>query len=569
MFEEEYVRAVAPRDKSSANFGSSTSSSAKPTQPLLPASAQPSVVPSHHHRATKSSTAASPSLHLIKFGPPRGSKKPSNNNTSTNVRPAPCDAPAAKNNSNSQTGTNVPSCTPPRTRSRGPSPLVSRSSTPLQIQPEVSDDAAAAEASDKETVHPPPSCQSAALPVASSSPATQPLIAQQIAVNGAGLPASFIPVAEGVTLKITASSDESCDAGSSENDAAAEEPHPAAFPDTNGGVNAHSTPKDVPPPSCAVPTEAPLIPSTSSAFAQDGIMGLIGAAPDDILRGSATHTPVSLTPVALVLPTHPSEDNVRPAGTGYASENRAQSASCLQQAVCISHAPPPGSASVPDMLELAASESEKRASKRKALANSGGVRSKKRKTNSDEIAPDSGSRTASAASSQNSNSTLVDSMNAPHWATSPLKLLQSVALGSEWDMLLTNWVAFEHGSADRSTARLGAQSRPQAVTDWIRRARLNTYSPQINSVAVFAKEFNTWWASLQPTWRTERGRGVLRRDGEDWECLRCSGINGLLSVLAALFFWGCAVQKSKAATKSAWLRAVDDVSYSMTQLLKL
>ncbi len=130
-------------------------------------------------------------------------------------------------------------------------------------------------------------------------------------------------------------------------------------------------------------------------------------------------------------------------------------------------------------------------------------------------------------------------------------------------------VAFEKGSADRSSARLGAQSRPQAVTDWIRRARLNTYNPQINSVATFAKEFNAWWASLQPAWRTDGGRGVLRRDGEDWECLRCSGINGLLSVLAALFFWGCAVQKSKAATKSAWLRALDDVSYSITQLLEL
>ncbi len=178
----------------------------------------------------------------------------------------------------------------------GPVPLVSRSSTPLQTQPEVSDDAVAAEAPDEETVHPPPSIRrSAALPVATSSPATRdPLIAQQIAVDGAGMPGSSIPVAEAATLKIMASSDKSYDAGSLENGAAAEQPHPVAFPDANSDVNAHSTPKDVAPPSSAVPTEAPLIPSVSSSFAQDDDMGLAGTAPGDTLGGSAIHTPRSL-----------------------------------------------------------------------------------------------------------------------------------------------------------------------------------------------------------------------------------------------------------------------------------
>ncbi|KJA13205.1 hypothetical protein HYPSUDRAFT_151852, partial [Hypholoma sublateritium FD-334 SS-4] len=175
-----------------------------------------------------------------------------------------------------------------------------------------------------------------------------------------------------------------------------------------------------------------------------------------------------------------------------------------------------------------------RASKCKGRALSMGPQSKKRKASgrpTSNLA--SSSRTVSGASSQDSSATLVDAPNAPAWATTCLELFRSIALGSEWDALLSNWVAFELGLGFQGPMKLGMKNRPRIVADWIQRARTPTFRAEIKN---------------------------------DWECLRRPGINGLLSVIAALFFWGCTAQKLPNAGV-AWLEAVDDVSYSIAQLL--
>jgi len=52
---------------------------------------------------------------------------------------------------------------------------------------------------------------------------------------------------------------------------------------------------------------------------------------------------------------------------------------------------------------------------------------------------------------------------------------------------------------------------------------------------------------------------------EDWAPFRMPGANGLLSVVAALFFWGLEVHRQGAAV-DAWVEALADVSTAFSQL---
>lgn len=154
----------------------------------------------------------------------------------------------------------------------------------------------------------------------------------------------------------------------------------------------------------------------------------------------------------------------------------------------------------------------------------------------------------------------------PDWVTKALSLLQSTPLGSEWDALLRGWLQFEQGTGFEDGPRLGCRRRPRIIADWIQVARKPKFSYEIKDPEKFAEEFNAWWRGLQPDWRLDDVSDLLRRDGEDWECLWCPGTNGLLSVVAALFFWGSRVQHGAPTLKSKWLEALEDVAYAISRL---
>ncbi|KAK7006051.1 hypothetical protein R3P38DRAFT_2556461, partial [Favolaschia claudopus] len=63
--------------------------------------------------------------------------------------------------------------------------------------------------------------------------------------------------------------------------------------------------------------------------------------------------------------------------------------------------------------------------------------------------------------------------------------------------------------------------------------------PTIGSVVKFEQNWWQWWAKLQPHWRV-RDRGPSERFivKKDWESLRVPGQNGMVSVLATLYWWG-------------------------------
>ena len=129
---------------------------------------------------------------------------------------------------------------------------------------------------------------------------------------------------------------------------------------------------------------------------------------------------------------------------------------------------------------------------------------------------------------------------------------------------------FEQKSDYQDNGRLGAQSRPHIIGNWIQRARLSTYRPDIRSVKDYADNFATWWKSLQPEWRANVD-STSAPNNASWEDIRRPGVNGLLSVVTGLFFWGCAIQNMKVgaqpAAKKHWIKYVNDVSFVLSNLV--
>jgi hypothetical protein len=54
--------------------------------------------------------------------------------------------------------------------------------------------------------------------------------------------------------------------------------------------------------------------------------------------------------------------------------------------------------------------------------------------------------------------------------------------------------------------------------------------------------------------------------GKDWEGLLHWGPNGTLSVVAALYFWGCAVRMMESPGQEIWQNAVEDVAWMLEGL---
>lgn len=153
----------------------------------------------------------------------------------------------------------------------------------------------------------------------------------------------------------------------------------------------------------------------------------------------------------------------------------------------------------------------------------------------------------------------------PAWLVSALGMLKSQELGSEWTALVKAWEAFEVGEGFAAPLNLSPTGRPPCISDWIKRARAPSYRPAIPSPEGFASLFTEWWRSVQPEWRRSASGGSLARGSGDLGSVRKPGVNGLLSAIAALFFWGSAPGLT-ATGRDAWLEAVGEVSWTVQHL---
>ncbi|KAJ7056519.1 hypothetical protein C8F01DRAFT_1257188 [Mycena amicta] len=140
-----------------------------------------------------------------------------------------------------------------------------------------------------------------------------------------------------------------------------------------------------------------------------------------------------------------------------------------------------------------------------------------------------------------------------------------------YNELLQAFVAFEraHGWSDGEKA-LSASGRPKQVKDWIRAdckatARLTKLHKRYNV------EFWIWWKVLQPQWRkaetTWPAMDAVQKEeeGASWATLRVPGKNGLVSVVASLYWWG-REGLLKESMAPEWSGAVKDVTWTLRHM---
>ncbi|KAJ6459356.1 hypothetical protein C8R47DRAFT_994709, partial [Mycena vitilis] len=152
------------------------------------------------------------------------------------------------------------------------------------------------------------------------------------------------------------------------------------------------------------------------------------------------------------------------------------------------------------------------------------------------------------------------------WFSHVWNQLTKVDLGAHFDALLDAWARIEAACRFENPkgVSLPSPSRPEHVHRWIRAARgRRKANLVIEKVAAYRSEWWEWWGSLQPQWRSKEtdGSWVIGGEyGKDWDSLSYWGENGVLSVVAALYFWGCCVQDNDHDLEQ-WECAVNDASW--------
>jgi hypothetical protein len=156
---------------------------------------------------------------------------------------------------------------------------------------------------------------------------------------------------------------------------------------------------------------------------------------------------------------------------------------------------------------------------------------------------------------------------AAEWFVHALGQVTRVNLGPHFNALLDAWVRIEAACRFDNPPKpvLPKHGRPEQVDRWIKDARghRNRPDPVVKKVQQYEKEWWGWWGTLQPAWRKKDADGNWGVDGpygKEWDSIGYWCENGLLSVVASLYFWGCAVQEGGEGLER-WECAVNDVSW--------
>lgn len=186
---------------------------------------------------------------------------------------------------------------------------------------------------------------------------------------------------------------------------------------------------------------------------------------------------------------------------------------------------------------------------------------------------------SSLASIPTSIDTIIQSIPASsQWLTEVLSSLVGVDIGPQYNHLIKLLVELEmmHNFNGKNGLRLAKTSRPAEVGKWINTGRRSRSSVvKIADISKYATSWWHWWKSLQPKWRKYDNEGmpigvVPQGEVEDWSGLLVPGVNGLVSVVASLYWWGYTVTMVKGKTKGdgkGWDEAVADCGWVLEQLI--
>lgn len=148
--------------------------------------------------------------------------------------------------------------------------------------------------------------------------------------------------------------------------------------------------------------------------------------------------------------------------------------------------------------------------------------------------------------------------------------LVNVDLGSHYMDFLGHWINFErlHGWG-RSGGRLTGSGRPSIISKWVKEGR---YSPRCSEPCIdtdeleqYAQELSNWWKFIQPATPFDRDNM-----GVDWVALNKHGINGWLSIVVGMKWWGTSLKgltgDSLNSCTEEWLATLEDLTETLQNL---
>ncbi|KAJ8489105.1 hypothetical protein ONZ45_g13699 [Pleurotus djamor] len=159
--------------------------------------------------------------------------------------------------------------------------------------------------------------------------------------------------------------------------------------------------------------------------------------------------------------------------------------------------------------------------------------------------------------------------DAPSWLQPEYARLARHQHGPEWTLLVSHLVELETlNRGIKPRGPLKAKDRPLEVEWWVARGRRTQPDIEADSLEVYASQWWTWWATLQPEWRGSPSPLVAANPtppNADWDTLDRPGINGFLSVVFSLGWWAECLARDEAkdvtpTDRESWGAAVEDVT---------
>jgi hypothetical protein len=145
-------------------------------------------------------------------------------------------------------------------------------------------------------------------------------------------------------------------------------------------------------------------------------------------------------------------------------------------------------------------------------------------------------------------------------------------VGTEYQGLLRAFVDLESRYRfEKGKKNLPAAGRPTQLSEWIRdgRGRSKT-SMVIDNLAQYEEGWWKWWLGMQPSWQVGEDGVPVRPEEyrDDWGGLVAPGQNGLLSVVATLYWWAQAEVAQGINQSAGWREAVADTLWVLKELAK-
>ncbi|KAJ7615075.1 hypothetical protein DFH06DRAFT_1013683 [Mycena polygramma] len=182
---------------------------------------------------------------------------------------------------------------------------------------------------------------------------------------------------------------------------------------------------------------------------------------------------------------------------------------------------------------------------------------------------DGGARPASNEDTVMGDARAVCPVDAPPWVKDAYQEISREPIGPRFEEMVDAWLRLEKSygfvQGNGTLRTKDPKDRPGEVKEWVRDGRGRTMAViPIPNRAAFEQKWWKWWTALQPSWRGSwRGRSSsapCAPQGGGWESLAVPGRNGLLSVVATLYWWGCAEKKDGIEARSAeWEEAAAEV----------